>query len=530
MEMKRPPAHFIFFLFCWFSKMLSAQFGAQPPFVFDLEAVNANLPGHHSFAFAQAGNKWLIIGGRTTGLHGMSSNDGFDPVFANNNVVVIDTSTWQVYTSSLSNLPYAIADPLRSTNMEYAADSAYLYIIGGFGTDSVQNRFVTFPTLTAVRIDSTIDAVMNNTSLAPHIRQITDTNLRVCGGEMKKMNGTYYLCFGHDFEGRYADPPVPTFTQVYANQIKKFNIADNGNSISLTNYTALTDTDNFHRRDLNLVPEIMPNGNEALGAYAGVFQKTGNYPWREPITIQNNGVTVHTYQQTMNHYGCMNIPIYDSVTQKMFVTFFGGISLNDYNPQSNTITQDTLIPFISDVTTLRKDPNGYMEETVLPLQLPGLLGANALFVPRTDIMAYQNGVIRFRDLPNQRTLIGYMLGGIRASGTNLQPTSANDTVYRVFITPDLAFGIHDENYSVSLFNIFPDPFSENARIRFSLLKEEDVTISVYDLAGRVDELIMKKKCNAGISSFDWNTSLSPGMYLVELCAGGSRKTIKVVIQ
>ncbi|HEY6159759.1 MAG TPA: hypothetical protein VI112_01010, partial [Bacteroidia bacterium] len=71
--MKRPPAHFIFFLFCWFSKMLSAQFGAQPPFVFDLEAVNANLPGHHSFAFAQAGNKWLIIGGRTTGLHGMSS-------------------------------------------------------------------------------------------------------------------------------------------------------------------------------------------------------------------------------------------------------------------------------------------------------------------------------------------------------------------------------------------------------------------------------------------------------------------------
>jgi hypothetical protein len=312
--------------------------------------------------------------------------------------------------------------------------------------------------------------------------------------------------------------------------VKKFNIADNGNSISITNYTALTDTDNFHRRDLNLVPEILPNGNEALGAYAGVFQKTGNYPWREPITIQSNGVTVHTYQQTMNHYGCMNIPIYDSASQKMFVTFFGGISLNDYNPQTNTITQDTLIPFISDVTTFRKDPNGYMEETLLPLQLPGLLGANALFVPRTDVMTYANGVIRFRDLPNQRTLIGYMLGGIRASGTNLQPSTANDTVYRVFITPDLAFGIGDENSAVSLFNVFPDPFKNDARIQFSLAKEEEVDITVYDLAGREAEFIMKKKCNAGINTFNWNTSLSAGMYLAELRAGHARKVIKVVVQ
>jgi len=231
----------------------------------------------------------------------------------------------------------------------------------------------------------------------------------------------------------------------------------------------------------------------------------------------------------MSQYTCANIPIYDSITQKMYVTFFGGLSLHDYNPLNNTVTQDTLVPFIRDVTTLRKDPNGNMEETVLPLQLPGLLGTNALFVPRTDVVSYANGVIRFRSLPSQRTLVGYLLGGIRASGTNLLPTTANDTVYRVFITADLTSGLADENSSINFLNVFPNPFNGITRIQFSLKENENVEISVYDLTGKKVDELYNKKYNSGMNQFDWHSSLSSGMYFLRLSTEKDKKVIKIIL-
>ena len=182
----------------------------------------------HSFAFAQSGSKWLFVGGRTNGLHGFSTNDSFDVIYASDVITVIDTATWSWYSSPLGVLPTAVADPLRTTNMQYTRIGDYLYLTGGFGWDSIANGFRTFPTLTAIHIDNMINAVVYGTPIALNIRQIYDTNFRISGGEMQQMNGECFLFFGHNFSGRYSDPPQPTFTQVYSPQIKRFTINDDG--------------------------------------------------------------------------------------------------------------------------------------------------------------------------------------------------------------------------------------------------------------------------------------------------------------
>src|ERR1044072_6710406 len=109
----------------------------QVPFQVEIEPVNAQaVPPVHSFAFAQQGSKWLIVGGRTNGLHGFSTNDNFDVMYANEYIVVVDTTTWNYYTASILGLPMNIKDPLRSTNMQYTVIGDYLYMGGGFGWDS----------------------------------------------------------------------------------------------------------------------------------------------------------------------------------------------------------------------------------------------------------------------------------------------------------------------------------------------------------------------------------------------------------
>jgi hypothetical protein len=510
-----------------------AQFGQMPPFSISLEPVTGtNISGVHSFAFAQSGDKWLIIGGRTNGLHGLNSNDGFPSEFKNDKVIVIDTTTWQQYTADLNQLPWNIADPMRCNNMQYIQDGNYLYMAGGFGYDSIIDTYVTFPKLTAVHVDNMISAVMNAQPIASCIRQVIDTNLRVCGAELGKIGNDYYLCFGHDFEGTYADPPVPLFTQKYSEKIKKFNLTDDGTTITLNNFTYQTDTTNFHRRDLNMGPIVMPDGSFGLEAYGGVFKKDKNLPYREPITILSGLTSVNTsYQQVMSQYTCANIPIFDSLSGSMYSTFLGGISLYDYNPIPGTISLDTLVPFINDVTTMTTHSWGGVEETILPVQLPGLLGANSKFVLNMNVAHYSNEVIRIRDLPNTKILAGYLLGGIRAHQGNFGTSSANDTIYRIYLTPNNQPLEVNEITDIQNIIIYPNPTHESTSLLFSLKNSGKVNIQLFDLSGKTILDIADTEMQKGNQKVNINTGkLSAGIYFCKIQSVNELRVVKLVVE
>jgi hypothetical protein len=504
----------------------------MPPFSISIESViGTNISGVHSFAFAQSGDKWLIIGGRTNGLHGLNSNDGFPPEFKNDKVIVIDTTTWQQYSADLNQLPMNIADPMRSTNMQYIQDGNYLYMAGGFGFDTTLNMYITFSTLTAIHVDNMINAVINALPISSSVRQIVDTNLVVCGGDLGKIDNDFYLCFGHNFRGRYADPPVPIFTQVYDTRIKKFSLTDDGTTVSLSGFTYQTDTNNFHRRDLNMGPIVNPDGTFGLGIYGGVFQKTENLPYREPIVIKSTGTTVFPYQQAMSQYTCSLLPIYDSVTQNMYTTLFGGISLYDYNLPLNTVTYDSLVPFINDVTTLTSHNTGTWEETVLPVQLPGLLGSNSKFVLNKNIAHYSNDVIHIRNLPNTKILAGYLYGGIRAQQGNFGTSAANDTIYRIYITPNnIAIGINELSDIQNVF-LYPNPSKQSTSLFFNLKNNKKTKIILVDITGKKILDIADEEMSKGNQQININTGkLSGGIYFCRIQCGNEEKVVKVIVE
>jgi hypothetical protein len=509
----------------------SAQNGKLPPFQLKIQAINNTLlPGLHSFAFAQSGNKWLLIGGRTNGLHGLNNNDGFPPEYKNDEVIVIDTSSWNFYKADLNQLPVSVADPMRSTNMQYIQNGDYLYMIGGYGWDSIQEGYVTFPTLTAVHVGKMIDAVINAKPISGSIRQVADTNLAICGGDLARFGSDYYLIMGHNFNGRYDKQTSVLFTQVYSNRFKKFNIQDNGTTITLSNFSQQVDTVHFHRRDFTMCPLVKPDESLGMGIYGGVFKKTANLPYLEPIVLSANGTAdVKSYQQLMSQYTCAAIPAYDALNKAMYTTFLGGISLYDYNTSTGSIQKDTLMPFISDVTTLSSYANGAMEESVLPLQLPGLLGSNAKFVLNKALPAYTNEVIDLNKLGKQEQLIGYILGGILAQQGNLGRSAANTTVYRVYLKPVPANSVEEESM-VERIHLFPNPASENAVLEFTLRQQQPVTVRILDLTGKELEVTTRDTFSKGNHqlSIDLSTYHS-GFYLCELQSGTGRIVQKLLI-
>jgi hypothetical protein len=161
-----------------------AQAATAPPFLLDLVPVDSHtLPALHSFVVGEANGKWLVLGGRTNGVHlFVSSSDGgstpppnaFPPAQANRSLWVIDPQARQAWSSPLQNLKPAIADALSATNANGAQDDkGNLIVVGGYGLDSASKQMITFSTVTVLQVANVINAIIAGQPVDKFITQYT---------------------------------------------------------------------------------------------------------------------------------------------------------------------------------------------------------------------------------------------------------------------------------------------------------------------------------------------------------------------
>lgn len=91
-------------------------------------------------------------------------------------------------------------------------------------------------------------------------------------------------------------------------------------------------------------------------------------------------------------------------------------------------------------------------------------------------------------------------------------------------------GITNLANSINTFENYPNPFSDNTTITYTLSKQENVELCVFDLLGNKVSSIESGNKNAGSHTVVWNAeSLNQGMYLLQLKAGGNSSTKKIII-
>ncbi len=515
-----------------FISQLHSQTSTEP---YSIELERVNMPGTpsiHSFAFAQSNGKWLFVGGRTNGLHGFNPGDAFPKQYSNKNIFVVDPNTAATWSKNIfADIPFSLADPLRSTNMEYFQDGNKLYMIGGYGYDSASNGLVTFPRVTVLDIDEVIQATISGTSVSQYVRQVTDSRLQVCGGELQKLGDYFYLTGGHKFTGTYTRT---INNQIYTNQLKKFKINDDGTSVNITDYETFTDTALFHRRDMNLVPSIKSDGTTPyLTLYGGVFKYNQDIPYTKPIYIEKGAYSYdNSFEQKMSQYSCANLSAFNIITGSFHTTFFGGVSLYYYNENTHSQVYDSLVPFIDDITTLTKNSQGISEEKISPTKMPALLGANAKFILDQSVPHYSNGVIKFNELSG-RTFAGYIYGGIRALLPNTTPTFPSDYILKVYITPTKSNIKHIGNTVPSQYKLsqnYPNPFNPKTIINYQIPSTDFITIKIFDELGNEIITLVNEKENAGIYEVDFDGSKLPsGVYFYKMEGNAFVETKKMLL-
>ncbi|WP_396600363.1 T9SS type A sorting domain-containing protein [Algibacter sp. R77976] len=471
---------------------------SQDQFTVQIEPlIITNAPSVHSFSWGKTSDgKWVIFGGRIDGLHQRQPSSSFLENDNNKSVYVVDPVANQTWSTSISVLQASIFEQLQSTNQEFFQRENTLYIIGGYGFSETQNDHITYPNLTAIDIDELANSVINSTSITSFFRQITDTNLAVTGGHLGFLNGVFYLCGGQYFEGRY-NPMGPNngpgFIQNYTDEIRTFQINDDGTNLTIANYVAQHDTNNLHRRDYNMAPQIFPDGTEGFTMFSGVFQHTANLPWLNTVDVTESGYSVNnTFNQYLSQYHSAKIPIYDTTNKVMHTLFFGGMSQYKLDANNNLI-QDDNVPFVKTISKVSRFSDGSMLESSLGIEMPTFLGSGAEFIPLNNNPNYLNDeIIDINNLQEGNTLVGYIFGGIESTQENIffinngTQSSASSLAFKVFINKTTLSVNEVKLTSENIYNlkIFPNPSKGVFSIDVFIPNTEKSKLTLYDISGK----------------------------------------------
>ncbi len=521
-----------------FSFSLYAQ---NTPFNIFIEPISIDgLGGLQAYSVGQHNGKWLIVGGRFDGLHRRQPFAAFDVLGNNNQLIVIDPVTLQKWTAPITSLSTALQEQLSSTNMEFCQEGDYLYIVGGYGYNAATSSKKTFDNLTAIDVPSVINAVISGTSIANYFRQISDAQFAVTGGHLQKINNTFYLIGGNKFDGNYNPMGGATYTQVYTNAIRKFNLSDNGTTITITHLTSITDATNLHRRDYNSVSQILPNGTEGITLFSGVFQPTVDLPFLNAVNIDSVGYAVNNkFQQYYNHYHCAVLPMYSASNNQMHTIFFGGIA--QYYDSLGTLVQNNTVPFVKTIARVTRDSDGTMAEYKLPIEMPSFLGTSSEFIPIESVPHYKNAVFKLDDFTSDSTLVGYIFGGISSAASSIFFTNtgaqsvASNQLFKVYVLKNASMGIHalnEQSIGTLKMQVYPNPNGGEFIVKFNLNSITETRITIYSGEGKKIEDKILTKLNLGENSYHnrlKDTGLQ-GTYFVTIETSFEKATQKIIIE
>ena len=332
----------------------------------------------------------------------------------------------------------------------------------------------------------------------------------------------------------------PGFIQVYSNSIRKFTLSDNGVTLSVNHLPAIVDSVNLHRRDYNVVPQIMPLGQEGLTAFSGVFQVGVDLPFLNCVNIDSSGYTVdNAFSQYYNHYHCAHIPLYSATSNQMHTVFFGGIA--QFYDSLGILVQDNNVPFVKTIARVTRDANGEMTEHKLPVEMPTLLGAGSEFIPVENLPSYNNEVLKLDEFTADTTLVGYIYGGISSTAANIFFTNtgtqsiASSQLFKVYVIKNSTLGIHQLNKHSNgtlQMQVYPNPGNGNFTVKFKLKTATQVKVIINDATGKLIESNVLNALPAGENTYSKRIGNlnSGGVYYITIETSIEKATQKIIIE
>lgn len=489
-----------------------------------------NLMGLQSFAFGQHDGKWIIIGGRLDGLHRRQPFAAFDSIGHNNQVLVIDPVTNELWKAPVDQLSPNLRNQLKGTNISFTQDNDRLVLVGGYGINGSAEEHTTFPFLTTVDLPDLVAAVQHNQLNDALFHQTGDTLFAVTGGQLVCMNGVFHIVGGHRFDGRYNPADRPTFTQTYTNSVRRFTLDAAGNPTFLPSFDS---PELMHRRDFNVALQQNASGEPYITAFSGVFQYAADLPFMTAIHIDERGISEQPgFRQYYNHYHCPDVSLYDTNSGEMHTLFFGGIA--QYYDSLGIPLQDNAVPFVTTISRVTRRSDGSMTEYRLPVEMPALLGAGGEFLVNRKLPTNENGMVLFQPEADS-VLLGTIVGGIASTARNIfwinddAESAAHSGMFDVYLVKSAVPQIENFRSNSPLYlHAVRHATEPRYQLAFTLSQPESVIVQWTNAKGKTKHLKPVVR-PVGEQKHPVFLPKKPGIYKISVTIGNQAEELYFVV-
>jgi hypothetical protein len=178
-----------------------------------------------------------------------------------------------------------------------------------------------------------------------------------------------------------------------------------------------------------------------------------------------------------------------------------------------------------------------------PTTLPGLVNGKSSDNITGEGTGTQVGIRTFTDLTenfyqtaNKSTIDGLPIGSLIWNDAAIKAYNSKaefNAVMGAYIGQPIV-GIKTLNTGIpatySLSQNYPNPFNPTTNIKYSITKESQVTLKVFDILGREVENLVNQKQTAGSYEVNFNASkLSSGVYIYRITAGDFVQSMKMIL-
>ena len=105
-----------------------------------------------------------------------------------------------------------------------------------------------------------------------------------------------------------------------------------------------------------------------------------------------------------------------------------------------------------------------------------------------------------------------------------------DRVYKTDGFAVVRMGMAEAPTEFCLIGAYPNPFNSAVRLDYSLAEAGRINLSIYDLNGRLIDVVVNSEKSIGVHSVHWNASALPsGLYLARLESQGRTAMMKLTL-
>jgi hypothetical protein len=509
------------------STVLSAQDIGNYDLVIE-EMVWQEAPALQSYVFGVHDDKWILIGGRTDGLHRRQPWATFWEEDNNRFIYLLDPANRKVDSVSIEDLPQELSEQLASTNMQFSQVGETLYITGGYAYSPSFDDHTTFPYLCKVHIAGLVEAIEQDRPISPYFTFTSDDRMQVTGGNMLYLNGWFYLVGGQKFIGRYnpmGPDHGPGFIQEYTNEIRKFKIGESDGKPIIEEYTAWSDKDLLHRRDYNLAPYVFEDGEPGFMLFTGVFQHEEDIPWLNSVKITEAGYEeIPDFEQRFCQYHTAKADIFDETRNEMYTIFFGGIG-RYYIDEGKFLINDINVPFVKTISLVTRNSEGEMTEYKIgETEGDTYLGASSWLIPSKGTTS---DILRINDDGPDQILIGHVYGGIESDFNNIffendgSQSQATNRIFKLNLQKKGTVNVDEKNNRGGLItNVYPVPTGDSLTLEYYTTKWERNQVWITNSEGKIIQKSMDHMQAGGTHKEQIDVSgLHAGNYYIFLKSG-----------